>query len=196
MIFFVSQGAFSAAWPSLLRSLVLVVLLLLNHTAMPRTRTGGAVTTVLLVCAAEKLTTTGLPDPPLAPAGQARAQALLELLRRRGVAGLLATSATSSRATVAPLAQTLHHTIQEYNPSQLPAVALRIERQFKGKTVVIVTDPTSVFSLLDALGAPRPVLHLTGPEHDLLLEVRLPTDGFPMVLTRRYGPASETQAAP
>src|SRR3954470_20121554 len=47
-------------------------------------------------------------NPPLSPAGQARAQALLEALREAGITMIITTDQERTRATAAPLAATLH----------------------------------------------------------------------------------------
>ncbi|OON67226.1 histidine phosphatase family protein [Hymenobacter sp. CRA2] len=148
-----------------------------------------ASTTVLLVCHGEKAPV-GTSGTPLAPAGQVRAQALADLLSQRGVAAVFTPPVPSCRATVAPLAQSIHLTPLVYNATQPSAVASRITQQYAGKTVVVVGEPATLLPLVDALGVPRPVSSVAETDHDLLLEVRLPADGFPMVLTRRYG-ASE-----
>lgn len=173
---------------------VLSVLVLLCGgctTARPnRSAQGSADTTVYVVRHAEKDTTPGLADPALTPAGQQRAQALREAIgKSRTLGAIFTTNTTRTRTTVEPLAQDHKLTAQVYDARQLPALAQRVRRQYKGQQVVVVGHSNTILETVEALGAPRPVPTVGDNEYDYLLEVRIPRDSTqaPTATARRYG---------
>lgn len=166
----------------------LLALLLIGRTVLPApTAAGGPTTTALLLCSAEATPAPVGSAATLTPIGQTRAQALAELLARRPVSAVFTAPSAACRATAAPLTHTLHLAPQPYDAAAPAAMAARLERQFAGRTVVVITEAAALLPLVDALGAPRPVEQVQPSDTDLLLEVKLPAVGFPMVLTRRYG---------
>lgn len=169
--------------------LTLMGVLLLGHTVSPTpTAASGPTTTALLLCSAEATPADdGAAPATLTAAGQTRAQALAGLLAHRPVSAVFTAPTAVCRATAAPLTHALHLQPQPYNAAEPAAMAARLERQYAGRTVVVVTEASALLPLLDALGAPRPVQQVQTTDTDLLLEVKLSSVGFPMVLTRRYG---------
>jgi broad specificity phosphatase PhoE len=96
-------------------------------------------------------------NPPLSPAGQARAQALLETLRDAGVTTIITTDQVRTRATGAPLAAALHLTGMIVPRSSDPrkdagAVAEAVRRA--GGTVLIVSHQLTIPLIIAALGGP------------------------------------------
>lgn len=134
-------------------------------------------TRVYIVRHAEKDLTPGLADPPLTPAGQARALALRKaLLKHRPASAIFSTATTRTRATAEPLAQALHLPIQPYDAKQLPALAALIRRRYVGQDVVVIGHSNTILETVEALGAPRPVPTISDEQYDYLLEVTIPRD--------------------
>lgn len=154
------------------------------------------VTTVFIVRHAEKDPTPGLADPSLTPAGQQRAEALRDTLRSYPVAALYTTDTSRTRATIAPLAASLKLEPQLYDPKQPAQLAQRLREQHRGQTVVIVGHSNTVLSLIDALGAPRPVPELSDADYDFLFEVTLPAEGAASARVSHYGAPAHTGTAP
>jgi broad specificity phosphatase PhoE len=96
-------------------------------------------------------------NPPLSPAGQARAQALLETLRDAGLTTIITTDQERTRATAAPLAAALHLTGVIVPRSADPrkdagAVAEAVRRA--GGTVLVVSHQLTIPLIVAALGGP------------------------------------------
>jgi 2,3-bisphosphoglycerate-dependent phosphoglycerate mutase len=92
----------------------------------------------------------GTEDPDLSPAGQARAQKLVSMLKENKIEGLYATSYKRTRQTLQPLADTLHLEISTYNHRDAKDVE-RLIHHCKGKTVVIAGHSNSIPQLANIL---------------------------------------------
>ncbi|WP_198172498.1 histidine phosphatase family protein [Hymenobacter ginkgonis] len=139
-------------------------------------------TTIYLVRHGEKDLTPGLADPPLTPAGEARAQLLGQRLARRHPAALFTTDTRRTRTTLAPLAQATALTPLVYSAKDPAALATRIGQEYAGKTVVVVGHSNTLLPLLAALGvAPLPA-EIKEEEYDFLFKVEL-RPGQPARLT-------------
>jgi broad specificity phosphatase PhoE len=97
-------------------------------------------------------------NPPLSPAGEARARALLETLRDAGVTTVITTDQIRTRATAAPLLATLRlrETIvpRTEDPHQDAGdVATAIRRA--GGTVLVVSHQLTMPQIIAALGGPK-----------------------------------------
>lgn len=90
--------------------------------------------TYILVRHAEK--DTARVDPALTPAGEQRAQKLVEILKAYKPDAIYSTNYTRTRSTVQPLAQKFAITTQLYDPRKLEAFASQL-LEMKGKTVVV-----------------------------------------------------------
>ena len=134
-------------------------------------------TIVYVVRHAEKDLTPGLADPPLTVAGRQRAQALqIKLTKRGGCQAIFSTSTVRTHATAQPLADASQLSIQPYDAKQLPALAARIRRDYRGRTVLVVGHSNTILETVEALGAARPVPTIGDEAYDYLLEVRIPSD--------------------
>ena len=164
-----------------------------SRAALDRHFNRGITTTIYVVRHAEKDLTPNLPDPLLTPAGQQRALALRDSLRRRRpLDAIFSTATTRTRATAEPLAQALGLTIQPYDARQLPALVARIRRDYAGQKVLVVGHSNTILETVQALGAARPVPTIGDDEYDYLLEVKVPKDStrVPTAVARRYGQPS------
>ncbi|RSK43982.1 SixA phosphatase family protein [Hymenobacter rigui] len=153
----------------------------------------GLDTHIYIVRHAEKELTPGLPDPPLTAAGQQRALALRDTLRRNSMlSGIFSTATLRTRSTAQPLADTRKLTIQPYDAKKLPDLVALIRREYRGRTVLVVGHSNTILETVEAFGAPRPVPVVVDNEYDYLLEVTLPRDSTQAATAtaRRYGATS------
>jgi probable phosphoglycerate mutase len=156
----------------------------------PHVSSASRPTTVYIVRHAEKDPTPGLADPALTPAGQERALALREELRKgQKPEAIFSTNTTRTRTTAEPLATQLQLPIQVYDARQLPALASRIRREYAGRAVLVVGHSNTLLETAEALGATRPVPTVGDAEYNYLFEVTIPRDSTKAatVIARRYG---------
>ena len=98
-------------------------------------------------------------DPPLTPAGEARAQALAQTLRDAGVTAIITTQWRRTRDTAKPLANLLKITPEMVpvhdgkSQENIQEVAAAVRRH-KDETVLVVGHIT-VTGVITALGGPR-----------------------------------------
>jgi broad specificity phosphatase PhoE len=161
--------------------------------AQPKSK--PSVTTVYLVRHAEKDSTSDRADPTLSAVGQVRAEALRQLLVRRYPVALLTTDTKRTRATLAPLAEATKLEPQVYNPNETTALALRIRKEYAGKTVVVVGHSNTLLPLIESLGGTPPVEEIGENEYDYLFTVRIADGTLPTVEVRGYGPERKLAAA-
>ncbi len=149
----------------------------------------GPATTVIVVRHAEKAAQPEA-DPPLAPDGQARAEALARALKDAGVTAVITTQYLRTAETGAPTAEEFHLRPEvvpasKNIPEHARAVAEAV-RTHAGGTVLVVGHSNTVAAIVQALGAPRPA-ELCDAEYDALFVVSLTTEGRATVVKARYG---------
>ena len=144
-------------------------------------------TVVYLVRHAEKTTVSGLTDPPLTPAGAARARQLSHELAPLQPRALFTTDTRRTRATLAPLAKAVQVSPQVYDAQNPAALAARISREYAGDTVVVVGHSNTLLPLLKALGATPPMTEIKDNEFDYLFEVDMRQGKPSRVKVTRYG---------
>jgi broad specificity phosphatase PhoE len=174
---------------SLLHIVLIVSMLLL---ALAPAGAKPPVTTIYLVRHGEKDLTPGLADPPLTPAGEARAQLLAKRLARRHPAALFTTDTRRTRATLAPLAQATHLTPLVYNAQDANELAIRLYKEYAGRTVVVVGHSNTLLPLLTALGITAPMKEIKDEEFDYLFKVELRPGQPARLVVSRYGAAAAT----
>jgi broad specificity phosphatase PhoE len=150
-------------------------------------------TTVILVRHAEKAVEPSH-DPPLAPAGAARARALVEAAGQAGIQAIYTTQYTRTRDTAEPIAHELGIQVEVMPVSgELRAASLqfaeRIRRNHAGQTVLVVGHSNTVPALIEALGAGS-VGAIQDHEYDHLFIVQLHTAGKATLVHARYGERS------
>lgn len=126
----------------------------------------------------------GTNDPPISAEGEARAQALAQMLADAGVTQLHTTAYKRTRQTGAPLAQRLGMSLGEYDPRDLPGFAQAL-RSMPGRHVVFGHSNTTP-ALVEALGG-DPGEPIAESEYDRLYVVVLPQEGPPTTLLLRFG---------
>ncbi|WP_257463410.1 phosphoglycerate mutase family protein [Archangium lipolyticum] len=153
----------------------------------------SASTVVLLVRHAEKAAEGG-DDPALTPAGQQRAQALLQVAGGAGVSAIYATQYRRTRDTAQPLADQLGVpvTVREIRmgaQAHAAEVAREILSQHQGKTVLVVEHSNTLPSLMEALAGLR-IQPIPDAEYDRLMVVVIPPSGPARLILSRYGAPS------
>ena len=176
----------------LLSLLPLLSVLAFTPPAAPKPRA----ITVYLVRHAEKGPLTDPQKPteqPLSAAGEQRAQALREALRKAAIVTVYSTDTKRTRDTVAPLATARKISPESYvaDAPGLAALATRIRQTTPvGKAALVVGHSNTVLETIEALGAPRPVAAIADDEFSYLFEVTLPASGGPATAVVRYYGAS------
>lgn len=149
-------------------------------------------TTIYLVRHGEKDLTPGLADPPLAPAGEVRAQLLAKQLAKRHPVALYTTDTRRTRATLAPLAQATGLVPEVYSAKEPAVLASHLQQDYAGKTVVVVGHSNTLLPLLAALGvAPLPG-EIRDEEYNYLFKVTLRAGQPAKLIMSRYGAAPQT----
>ena len=128
-------------------------------------------TVIYLVRHAEKSVTPN--DPALTPAGEARAQTLSKKLVGKRPAALFTTDTRRTRATLAPLAQATGLTPQVYDAAAPDAFAIRLYKEYAGRTVVVVGHSNTLLPLLAALGVTPSMTEIPENQYDNLFRVTL-----------------------
>jgi broad specificity phosphatase PhoE len=96
-------------------------------------------------------------NPPLSPAGQARAQALSETLRDGGITTVITTDQERTRATAAPLLARLHlqaHIVPRTEHPDADAQAIADMVRHAGGTVLVVSHQLTIPHIIADLGGP------------------------------------------
>jgi broad specificity phosphatase PhoE len=143
-------------------------------------------TTVILVRHAEKGDTPAN-DPPLTPAGEARARELWNAVKDAGVDAVITTQLTRTRATAAPTATALGLT-----PTIVPATSTNAKdvatavRGLAGHTVLVVGHSNTVPAIIAALGAKEPAA-ICDSSYDNFYVVTIGPDGKAAVVHTRFG---------
>ncbi|QRN94090.1 histidine phosphatase family protein [Archangium violaceum] len=150
----------------------------------------SASTVVVLVRHAEKATEGG-DDPALTPAGQQRAEALLQVAGNAGVSAIYATQYRRTRDTAQPLADQVGVpvTVREIKTgaqAHASEVAREILSQHQGRTVLVVEHSNTLPSLIEALAGLR-IQPIPDTEYDRLMVVVIPPSGPARLIQSRYG---------
>ena len=164
---------------------LLLPLLLAAVAAAPR---HAADTIVLLVRHGEKAAASG--DVPLSAAGQARAQALVDVARGAGITAIVTTQFQRTRMTAEPTAAALG--VKPYVDSAGADVAAHAKhiadfvRRERAPGVLIVGHSNTVPLIIAALGGPK-LPDICDAEYDRLFILSIPESGQPRLIQARYG---------
>jgi len=149
-----------------------------------------ATTTILFVRHAETAAPDSAGDPPLAPAGRARAEVLADFLESvdvvAGVDAIYAGADRRTRETAEPLASRLGLRIGTADPYQVEAFMQRVLRDHKGDVVLIVTPADAIAPLIEELHGSKHV-EIPPNRYDSLYVVTIPWFGKVKTLHFRYG---------
>jgi broad specificity phosphatase PhoE len=154
----------------------------------------SASTVVLLVRHAEKATEGG-DDPALTPAGQQRAEALVQVAQNAGVSAIYATRFRRTRETAQPLAArlgipiTVGEVIRGGNQAQAAEQARELLSKHRGQVVLVVGHSNTLPLLAEALTG-MPIQPIPDSEYDRLMVVVVPPSGPVRLIQSRYGAPS------
>ena len=149
-------------------------------------------TLVFLVRHAEKA---AMPadDPPLTPAGEARARALMEVLEHASIGAIISTPYARTRSTAAPIASQRGLSIETVavaggTAAHAQAVAAAVRRH-TGKAVLVVGHSNTINAIAAALGGPR-LPDLCDEHYDQIFVLELSPTGESRFARTHYGAAT------
>jgi 2,3-bisphosphoglycerate-dependent phosphoglycerate mutase len=142
---------------------------------------------VYLVRHAEKDLRDSTDNPPLTPAGVARAQALATLLADSNIQQIFSTRYIRNRLTVQPLAQQLDLPIETYRWHEWQPLIGQIETAAPGSRFLICGHGDNLLPLIEALGAIPPLAELAEHEYDKLFRVSIGPDSS-QASVQTFGP--------
>ena len=143
-----------------MKTAIIFGLAVLFASSLAAPRLEAATTVVFLVRHAEKATQPP-DDPPLAPAGRARAVALSAIMAQAHPIAIIHTQYRRTKETAKPTVTALHIpailiTRGADSEPHAQTVAARIRQQFSGKTVLVVGHSDTVPAILRRLGIAHP----------------------------------------
>lgn len=147
--------------------------------------TSDAPLSVFLVRHAEKLTGD---DPGLTMDGQARADALADLLIDANIEYIHSSDYQRTRQTATPLADRLGLTVELYDPRDLPGLAAQLKAD--GGRHLIVGHSNTTGELTDLLGGDSGTPIIEATEYDRLYVVTRGADGDATSTLLRFGATS------
>jgi broad specificity phosphatase PhoE len=155
-----------------------------------------AQTLVFLVRHAEKAAQPAV-DPPLTPQGEARAQALADMLASASIGAVISTPYARTLGTARPLATKLGIKVDTVAigsgvPAHAQAVAVAV-RKYAGKAVLVVGHSNTITAIAAALGAPT-LPDLCDGDYDQIFILELPATGPARFVRAHYGAAAADAA--
>jgi broad specificity phosphatase PhoE len=128
---------------------------------------------------------------PLTARGQLRAELLADFLDDvdvvAGVDAIYVTEALRTQQTAAPLAKRLNREVLTADPYRVGRFMRRVQREHKGKIVLIVTDADAIAPLIDELHGSKRLPTLGPNDFDELYVVTIPWFGKTKTLRLHYG---------
>jgi phosphohistidine phosphatase SixA len=173
------------------RRVVTIIGFLLFSTGMAWFFESQATTTVIVSRYADRSVLTPV-DPGLSPRGQLRAQELARVLGDvdvvAGIDAIFVAPTRRTQETSVPLAAKNGapvHTV-EY-PEDVEALVLRILDEYKGKIVLVITEPEIMQPLIAEMHGSKKLPEFADYEYDNLFIVSIPWFGKVKTLRLRYG---------
>lgn len=170
-----------------MKTLSILLLLLAVVSCKP---SSDAPTIVFIVRHAEKADNSD--DPPLAPAGVERAQALVRAAGDAGVKAIYSSQFKRNRGTVQPLADHLRIPITEMrvtldNPGNYgKELAGNVLAKHAGETVVVVSHRNTIPAIIEGLTG-KAGQETTGDAYNDLFIVVMPAKGDARLIKAQYG---------
>lgn len=150
---------------------------------------GCSTTTIVLVRHAERERGS---DPPLKPAGQLRAEALVGVADRAGISAIYTTEFLRTQQTAEPLANHLALTptlfpVGDDVPQHVQDLVGNIVANHRGKTVLVVGHSNTVPMIIEKLGVSSPPV-IAETEFDRLFVVTKKQNRGSKLIKAKYGP--------
>ena len=138
-------------------------------------------------------------DPPLTPAGEARAAALADVLSNASIGAIISTPYLRTMNTAKPLADKLGVRVDTVGTAGGVAVHAKATadavRKHAGKAVLVVGHSNTITAIAAALGAPK-LPDLCDGDYDQLLMIEIAATGSVRFVRSRFGaPASDPSCA-
>jgi broad specificity phosphatase PhoE len=147
-------------------------------------------TTVIVIRHAETESGVGMADPPLSPAGEARAALLARMFGDAKAVGhvdaIYASPALRDRLTAAPLAERLRLTAAVAPADDPRGLARRALREHAGGRVLIVGHSDTVPKIVAALSHNPRIPQIGDQEYDTMYVVTVPRIGHANLLRLNY----------
>jgi len=158
-----------------------------QFTAAPGT---AGSTTVIVIRHAETESSVGIVDPPLSPAGEARAALLARMFGDANVLGhvdaIYVSPALRSRLTAAPLAARLGISATVAPADDPRGLARRALREHSGGRVLIVGHSDTVPRIVAALSGNPKIPEIGDQEYGTMYIIAVPRIGNPNLLRLNY----------
>jgi len=150
----------------------------------------AADTVVVLVRHAEKMS--GMSDPPLSEAGEARAVALAKALKGMRIDHIISTGYKRTLSTAAPVARAfgLEPAILGVDSgfmSHIQSVAEAVRARPDGETILVVGHSNTIPAIVGELGGPDLPELVEANEYATMFVMMISSKGKPRVLRTRYG---------
>jgi broad specificity phosphatase PhoE len=146
---------------------------------------GGPITTLFLVRHAEKAGTVW-EDPPLTPAGIARADELAYILKHVKLDAIFSTPFLRTKNTVLPVAKQKGLEVKLYKPNDKDFLK-KVLQSFPGGNVLIVGHSNTIPRLANELADQPDFGDLDDATYDNLFIASVPAEGKAVVLRMRFG---------
>jgi broad specificity phosphatase PhoE len=166
-------------------SLAVFITFVLVNSKLSIAEEGGSITTLILVRHAEKAGS-AFKDPPLTPAGTARAQELAYILKHVQLDAIFSTPFERTKLTVKPTAEEKRMNVMLYEPND-EVFLEKVLEEFSGKTVLIVGHSNTIPRLANDLAGRTEFDDLADPVYDNLFIASVPEKGNAVVLRIRFG---------
>lgn len=145
---------------------------------------------VVLVRHAEKAES-GDRDPPLSPAGEARALALADALTDTRIDAIITTQFERTRGTAAPIANARGLVPIEAEATRdldrhITDVARIVQSRPAGEAILVVGHSNTVPRIIAALGGPE-IPQMAESDHSTMFILHLPRDAKPRLVRAHYG---------
>ena len=147
-------------------------------------------TTVIVIRHAEKESSVGIVDPPLSPAGEARAELLARMFGDANTVGhvdaIYVSPALRNRLTAAPLAERLGINATVAPADDPRALARRALHEHAGGRVLIVGHADTVPKIVAALSSNPKIPEIGAQEYGTMYIVTVPRIGHANLLRLNY----------
>jgi broad specificity phosphatase PhoE len=124
-------------------------------------------------------------DPPLSPAGDARAAHLAAMLEAAGITHIYTTDLKRTTQTAAPLATALRLTATALKAADQEGLLAKVRASSPRDRLLIVGHSNTVPAILEALGV-TPAIRIADSEYDNLFVIAPQAGGPPRFIRLRY----------
>jgi broad specificity phosphatase PhoE len=150
----------------------------------------STLTTVILVRHAPQILGINGDDPPLSGEGESRAATLARVLGdsrlKSRITAIYVSGKLRSRATAAPLAESLKITPQVVSEDEPRALARRVLHEHRGETILIVGHSNTLPAIVSALSGVEDIPEVEPSDYATLYVVTVPRIGRPAVIRLKY----------